>query len=153
VEITTDENKIKRQDGTGVCCTFLAWRGDGRRVQWEVLVLVRGSRAATCPATGLCRIFALHSTGLALTKKEGNQSDCRNQKRMEWRGDERRKNSLARPIRAAFRRLPASDLTLPAEVTCQADCLPSLLGLLGLFVVGAAGNPWTADFPFREEGL
>lgn len=32
----------------------------------ELLVLMGGSRTTTCPATGLGRILALHSTGLAL---------------------------------------------------------------------------------------
>lgn len=49
-------------------------------------VLVGASRAATGPAAGLGRIFAFHSTGLALTKKEASQSDFRTKK--EWNGRE-----------------------------------------------------------------
>ena len=49
-------------------------------------VLERGSRVAMDPPTGLSRIFAFHSTGLARTKKKANQSDFRNRKGMEWRG-------------------------------------------------------------------
>jgi len=64
------------------------------------------------------------------------------------------RNSLARPIRATFRRLPASDLTLSTKVACQADSLPPLPGLLGLLVVRAAGNPLGDRFPFsRSRGF
>ena len=49
-------------------------------------VLVGGGQVTTAPTKGLGRIVALHSTGLALTKKEASQSDFRNQKGMEWRG-------------------------------------------------------------------
>lgn len=55
-------------------------------------VLVGGSRAATGPATGFCRVFAFHSSRLALTKKEANQSDFPKRKRNGLAGVDIKRN-------------------------------------------------------------
>ena len=114
-------------------------------------VLVRATRrVAAYTATGLNRVFAIHSTASALTKK--GRSPVRFPKRkVIWRGWEDRKgNSLACPIRAVCRWLPASNLTLSAEETRQTDCLPPPPRLLRLVIIGAAGSPFGSRLPFTR---
>ena len=72
----------------------------------------------------------------------------RHQKRKRSGGDvQKGKDSLACPIRAAFGRLPTGDLTLPAEVAGQANCLSPLPRLPGFVVIRAARNPLDCRFP------
>ena len=142
--------KTEGRDGARAAPYIFYFVGVGGPIRGHLMgVFGRGIRTATHPAAGLCRIFALHSTALTLTKKGSEESEFRNQKR-GWNGevDERRKGLLARPIQTAFGRLPTSDLTLSTEIARQANCFPPLLGLLGLIVVRTAGNPLGNRFPF-----
>jgi len=59
-----------------------------------VVVFVGSSRAATGPTARFGWVFAFHSTRLALTKKEANQSDFRNQKRDGSGGGGRKEKEL-----------------------------------------------------------
>lgn len=73
VERSADGNKLESE----------AVRG-GQERSMRVFV---GSRAAPRPTTGLCRVFALHSTGLALAKKGSEASQIsQHQKGMELAG-------------------------------------------------------------------
>ena len=105
-----------------------------------VRVLLRSGRTTgtTYPATGFSRKFAIHSTGLALTRT-GKEHPVRFPKSKkngmeEIEAERGKRNSLARSVQASFGRLPACDLALPTEVTRHADSFTPFLGLLRLFV-------------------
>ena len=107
-----------------------------------VRVLLRSGRTTgtTYPATGFGRKFAIHSTGLALTRT-GKEHLVRFPPKRKKNGIEEmeaergKRNPLASSVQTSFGRLPACDLALPTEVTRHADSFTPFLGLLRLFVV------------------